>query len=463
MVFSSLTFWFFYLPCVLLLYYVVPKKARNIALFAVSLAFYGWGEPVYILLMLFTILVNYVAGLLIEKAGDNQPRRRLWLILSIVVNLGLLVFFKYSGMIVDTINLLPFVNISFEAPSLPIGISFYTFQAMSYTIDVYKEDTKTQHNPLIMGTYVTLFPQLIAGPIVRYKDVEDQMTQRKENLSQFTSGVVLFLVGLSKKVLLANQFAAMWDNLGGAAAQGILARWGGLVALTLQIYFDFSGYSDMARGLGRMLGFEFMENFNFPYISKSITEFWRRWHISLSTWFRDYLYIPLGGNRKGFARQILNLFIVWAMTGLWHGAAYNFLLWGLYFFVLLVAEKLFLSKILKKLPAFVSHIYALFFIMIGWAIFNFEDVTSLWSYICGLFTAPDGAFTSESGAVLLNYLPVCLAGAVLSTPVLRIMHRKCKDKKFYPVVLGICCVLAMVLCTASLVNDSYNPFIYFRF
>ncbi len=463
MVFSSLTFWFFYLPCVLAIYYAVPKKARNIALFVVSLAFYGWGEPVYILLMLFTILVNYVAGMLIEKASGNQPKRRLWLILSIVINLGLLVFFKYSGMIVNTLNLLPFVNIVFEAPALPIGISFYTFQAMSYTIDVYKEDTATQRNPLILGTYVTLFPQLIAGPIVRYKDVEDQLTGRKENVSQFANGVVLFLVGLSKKVLLANQFAAMWDNLGGADAQGLLARWGGLVALTLQIYFDFSGYSDMARGLGKMLGFEFMENFNFPYISKSITEFWRRWHISLSTWFRDYLYIPLGGNRKGFLRQILNLFIVWAMTGLWHGAAYNFLLWGLYFFVLLVIEKLFLGKLLQKLPAFVGHIYALFFIMIGWAIFNFEDVTALWTYICGLFTAYDGMFTSQSGSVLLSYLPVVVAGAVLSTPVLRITHRKLKDKKFYPVVLGMCCVITMVLCTASLVSDSYNPFIYFRF
>lgn len=463
MVFSSLTFWFFYLPCVLLIYYAVPKKVRNIALFVVSLAFYGWGEPVYILLMLFTIFVNYIAGILIEKASGNQKKRWLWLVLSVVVNLGLLVFFKYSGMIADTLNLLPFVNIDFTAPALPIGISFYTFQAMSYTIDVYKEDTRAQHNPIIMGTYVTLFPQLIAGPIVRYKDVEDQMSQRKESVSKFANGVVLFLVGLSKKVLLANQFAAMWENLGGASAEGLLARWGGLAALTLQIYFDFSGYSDMARGLGKMLGFEFMENFNYPYISKSITEFWRRWHISLSTWFRDYLYIPLGGNRKGFARQILNLFIVWAMTGLWHGAAYNFLLWGLYFFVLLVLEKLFLSKVLQKLPSFVGHIYALFFIMIGWAIFNFEDVSLLWTYICGLFTASDGAFTAESGAVLLSYLPVTLAGVVLSTPVLRIMHNKFKDKKFYVVVLGVCCVAAMVLCTASLVSDSYNPFIYFRF
>ncbi len=463
MVFSSLTFWFFYLPCVLLIYYAVPKKVRNIALFVVSLFFYGWGEPVLVLLMLFTILVNYVAGLLIDKSTGNRSRQKLWLILSVVINLGLLVFFKYSGMIVETLNLLPFVNIAFEAPSLPIGISFYTFQAMSYTIDVYKEDTKVQKSPLILGTYVTLFPQLIAGPIVRYKDVEDQMTNRKETIEKFASGVVLFLCGLAKKVLLANQFAAMWQNLGGEGAQGILARWGGLAALTFQIYFDFSGYSDMARGLGRMIGFEFMENFNYPYISKSITEFWRRWHISLSTWFRDYLYIPLGGNRKGFGRQIFNLFVVWAATGLWHGAAYNFLIWGLYFFVLLVIEKLFLSKLLAKLPSFVSHIYALFFIMIGWAIFNFTDVAVLWQYICGLFSGADGLFSANSASVLLSYLPVTVAGAVLSTPVLKIIHRKLYAKKYYPVLLGVFCVLIMVLCTASLVSDSYNPFIYFRF
>jgi len=463
LVFSSLTFWFFYLPCVLMIYYAVPMKVRNIALFAVSLAFYGWGEPVYILLMLFTIFVNYIAGWLIEKDSGKKSKQRLWLISSVVINLGLLVFFKYSGMIVDTLNMLPFVNISFTAPALPIGISFYTFQAMSYTIDVYRQDTRAQKNPLVMGTYVTLFPQLIAGPIVRYKDVEDQLTKRKETLSKFSSGVVLFLCGLGKKILLANRFAAMWQHLGAADAEGLLARWAGLLALTLWIYFDFSGYSDMARGLGRMFGFEFMENFNYPYISKSITEFWRRWHISLSTWFRDYLYIPLGGNRKGFSRQILNLFIVWAATGLWHGAEYNFLIWGLYFFVLLVLEKLFLSKILKKVPAFVSHIYALFFIMIGWAIFNFTDINALWQFICGLFSASDGIFSESSGRVLLAYLPISLAGMVLSTPILKVLHRKLYNKKFYPVVLFAGCALVMVLCTASLVSDSYNPFIYFRF
>lgn len=428
-----------------------------------SLAFYGWGEPVYILLMLFTILVNYVAGLLIAKAGGKKPLRRLWLILSVAINLGLLVFFKYSGMIVSTLNLIPFINIAFTAPPLPIGISFYTFQAMSYTIDVYRNETPEQRNPLLLGTYVTLFPQLIAGPIVRYSDIADALTNRHENLRQFSSGVLLFLVGLSKKVLLANQFASMWHNLGEGSAEGLLARWAGLIALTLQIYFDFSGYSDMARGLGKMLGFEFIENFNFPYVSKSITDFWRRWHISLSSWFRDYLYIPLGGNRHGMARQILNIFVVWSLTGLWHGASYNFLLWGLYFFVLLMIEKLFLLKILKKIPAVFSHIYALFFIMIGWAIFNFESIPELLHFVGGLFVAGDGLIGTNSGSILICYLPITVVGAILSTPILRKLHYKWSDKKFYPVLAGIFSVVSMLLCTASLVNDSYNPFIYFRF
>ncbi|MDO5123160.1 MAG: MBOAT family O-acyltransferase [Eubacteriales bacterium] len=463
MVFSSLTFWFFYLPAVLLCYFVVPRKFRNWVLFFVSLAFYGWGEPIYIVLMLVTILINYLAGLLIAKFRENPGMKCLWLVLSVVLNLGFLVFFKYSGMIVDTLNLLPRVNIVFDAPSLPIGISFYTFQAMSYTIDVYREDTPEQKNPMLLSTYVTLFPQLIAGPIVRYRDVADQLTGRRETVEKFSKGVILFLVGLSKKILLANQFAAMWQNLGAENTEGILARWGGLVALTLQIYFDFSGYSDMARGLGKMLGFEFMENFNYPYISKSITDFWRRWHISLSTWFRDYLYIPLGGNRRGMGRQILNLFIVWAATGIWHGAAYNFLLWGLYFFVLLVLEKFFLLKVLKKIPGVFSHIYALFFIMIGWAIFNFENMGELFSYLGGLFSFSEGLFTQEGLSVLLSYLPITLVGMVLSTPILRKFYYKWQDKKFFPFVICVFAVAVMLLCTASLVNDSYNPFIYFRF
>lgn len=448
---------------VLVCYYLTPKKARNVVLFIVSLAFYGWGEPVYILLMLATILINYIAGYLISKAQDKK-RKKLWFVLSVVLNLGFLVFFKYSGMIVSTLNLLPFVNISFTAPALPIGISFYTFQAMSYTIDVYREECSVQKNPVLLGTYVTLFPQLIAGPIVRYTDVEAQLTKRHETLEKFKSGTLLFLAGMGKKVLLANQFALMYKNLSETSdALGVTSGWAGLLALTLQIYFDFSGYSDMARGLGRMIGFEFMENFNYPYISRSITEFWRRWHISLSTWFRDYVYIPLGGNRKGFARQILNLFVVWLLTGLWHGASYNFVLWGLYFFVILAVEKLFLGKLLGKAPKAVGHIYSIILIMLGWAIFSFDNMGDLGAFFGSLFGA-NGFFASEAQAsIMLSYLPICIAGCVLSTPVLKMLYGKVRNAKYAVVLETVFCAVLMLLCTAALVSESYNPFIYFRF
>lgn len=463
MVFSSLTFWFIYLPIVLACYYAVPKKARNPVLFAVSLVFYGWGEPVYILLMLATIAVNYGAGFLIGKSTDTK-QKKLWLILSVVLNLGSLVFFKYSGMIVSTLNLIPFVNISFNAPTLPIGISFYTFQAMSYTIDVYREDCKAQKNPLILGTYVTLFPQLIAGPIVRYIDVEAELISRRETLDKFKSGTILFLVGMGKKVLLANQFALMYKNLSETGESlGAASAWAGLLALSLQIYFDFSGYSDMARGLGRMIGFEFMENFNYPYISRSITEFWRRWHISLSTWFRDYVYIPLGGNRKGLLHQLINLFIVWLLTGLWHGAAYNFILWGLYFSVILAAEKLFLGKVLKKSPKAIGHIYSVFLIMLGWAIFSFDDMSGLKSFLASLFGASGVGATPEQASIMLSYLPVCIVGCVLSTPVLKCLYKKIRGKKLAFVAETVFCAVIMLLSAAALVSESYNPFIYFRF
>lgn len=462
MVFSSLTFWFIYLPVVLISYYVTPRKARNIVLFIVSLAFYGWGEPVYIALMVFTILLNYAAGFLISKSA--QSRKKLWLIVSVALNLGLLVFFKYSGMIVSTLNLLPFVNLSFTPPALPIGISFYTFQAMSYTIDVYREQCRVQKNPLLLGTYVTLFPQLIAGPIVRYTDVEEQLTNRSETLEKFKSGVVLFMVGMGKKVLLANQFALMYKNLSELGESfGVVSGWAGLLALTLQIYFDFSGYSDMARGLGRMIGFEFMENFNYPYISRSITEFWRRWHISLSTWFRDYVYIPLGGNRKGFARQILNLFVVWLLTGLWHGAAYNFVLWGLYFFLILTIEKLFLAKLLQKAPRAIGHLYSIVLIMLGWAIFSFDNMADLGAFVGSLFGAGGAGVSEVQLNVMLSYLPVCVVGCVLSTPVLKIAYGKLRNKSYAWVFETVFCALVMLLCAAALVSESYNPFIYFRF
>jgi len=461
--FSSLTFWFIYLPVVLLCYYIVPLKARNWVLFFVSLAFYGWGEPMYILLMLFTILINYGAGMIINKVY-SRPAKRAWLIISVVLNLSFLVFFKYSGMIVSTLNLLPFVNIAFEVPALPIGISFYTFQAMSYTIDVYRKECSVQKNPMLLGTYVTLFPQLIAGPIVRYTDVETQLTARTHSLEKFKSGVVLFLCGMGKKVLLANQFALMFRNLSGVSENlGFVSGWAGLLALSLQIYFDFSGYSDMARGLGRMIGFEFMENFNYPYISRSITDFWRRWHISLSTWFRDYVYIPLGGNRLGFPRQILNLFVVWFLTGLWHGAAYNFVLWGLYFFLILVMEKLFLLKFLEKLPKAMRHIYAILLIMIGWAIFSFDTLEGLSTMFSSLFGFGGMGASEAQLSVILSYAPVCVVGCILSAPVAKLAAGKIRNLKLAWVIESVFCIAIMLLCTASLVSESYNPFIYFRF
>lgn len=398
-----------------------------------------------------------------EKSREKR-QKKLWLILCVALNLGFLVFFKYSGMIVSTLNLLPFISINFTPPALPIGISFYTFQAMSYTIDVYNEQCKAQKNPLILGTYVTLFPQLIAGPIVRYVDVEKELVTRYETLEKFKSGVILFLCGMGKKVLLANQFALMYRNLSQSGESfTLVSAWAGLLALSLQIYFDFSGYSDMARGLGRMIGFEFMENFNYPYISRSITEFWRRWHISLSTWFRDYVYIPLGGNRKGFARQILNLFIVWLLTGLWHGAAYNFVLWGLYFFLILVVEKLFLSKLLSKAPRAVSHIYSIILIMLGWAIFSFDNMAELSSFMGSLFGAQGVSLGENQLSVILSYLPVCLVGCVLSTPVAKVLYGKIRGAKGAVVIETLFCLVIMVLSIASLVSESYNPFIYFRF
>ena len=329
MVFSSLLFLFVYLPIVLLSYYICPRKWRNLLLFAVNLIFYGWGEPIYVSLMIISTIVDYTCGYFIDKNRDSNPKvAKRFLIASMVINLSMLGFFKYSGMVLKTLNLLPFINIPIpNLPALPIGISFYTFQTMSYSIDVYRREAPVQKNVITFGTYVSLFPQLIAGPIVRYKDVAYQLDHRRETLDDFTKGVCIFCVGLAKKVLIANQMGAMWEAMRATGQDnGWLGAWLGIIAYSFQIYFDFSGYSDMACGLGNMLGFEFLKNFNYPYISKSITEFWRRWHISLGTWFREYVYIPLGGNRKGIARQMINLLIVWFLTGLWHGASYNFIL-----------------------------------------------------------------------------------------------------------------------------------------
>ena len=346
LVFSSNVFLFAYLPAVLLLYYLCPRRWRNLLLFVVSLVFYGWGEPVYLALMLFTIALNYLGGLLIDRYRSRAKRAKRLLALTVVLNLALLGFFKYTGFVLESLkSLIPGMS-SLAVPeiALPIGISFYIFQSMSYTIDVYRRDAPVQRDPIGFGAYVSMFPQLIAGPIVKYKDVAEQLSCRRETVEKFASGVSVFIIGLGKKLLLANQMGLLWENL--SSSGGTVSAWVGMLAYTLQIYFDFSGYSDMAIGLGRMLGFEFLKNFDYPYISRSITEFWRRWHISLSTWFREYVYIPLGGNRRGLRRQLLNIFIVWALTGLWHGASWNFVLWGLYYGIWLSLE----SRAWKKYP-----------------------------------------------------------------------------------------------------------------
>ena len=376
MVFSSILFMFIYLPIVLAVYYIVPSRWRNVWLFAVNLVFYGWGEPVYIFLMIFSICVNYVSGLLIGRYAAERKKAKLVLIINTVVNLAMLFFFKYFDLVAETLSLIPGVTIPTLGLTLPIGISFYTFQTMSYPIDVYRGDGYVQKNFIKFGTFVALFPQLIAGPIVRYKDIAEQLDERHEDLDKFAAGVQRFIVGLGKKVLIANNVGMLWDAYAGTGAADLtfVGAWMAAIAFSLQIYFDFSGYSDMAIGLGKMLGFEFLENFNYPYISRTVTEFWRRWHISLSTWFRDYVYIPLGGSRKGLKRQLLNLLIVWALTGLWHGASWTFLFWGLYYAFFLILEKVFLLRWLDKLPHFVGHLYTLAVAISGWVIFQQTSV-----------------------------------------------------------------------------------------
>lgn len=447
MLFSSNVFLFAFLPAVLAVYYVCPRRWRNPVLLVFSLFFYGWGEPRYLALMAGTIVMDYLCGLWIARQRSRGGTGRSALTVGVVLNLSLLVFFKYGSFLFGA---------RFPKLPLPIGISFYVFQSMSYIIDVYRRDAPLQRNLLTFGTYVTLFPQLIAGPIVRYTDVAEMLEHRRESVPQFASGISRFIVGLSKKVLLANPMGSLWEML--RQSQGTLAAWVGLAAYSLQIYFDFSGYSDMAIGLGRMFGFEFLENFNYPYISASITEFWRRWHISLSTWFKEYVYIPLGGNRRGLPRQIVNIAVVWLLTGLWHGASWNFVLWGGYYALLLIAEKVFLLKLLKKCPRWVGHLYAIFAVMLGWALFYFESLGELAAFLPRLFT---GAASGASANVLLGYLPILLAAMAASTPLLKKLPLKKTAGAEYLRIAALAVLL--LLCVAALVNQSYNPFIYFRF
>ena len=465
MVFSSLLFLFIYFAAVLVIYYVTPRKFRNLFLFFANLVFYGWGEPVFVLLMLFSTVLDYTCGYFIDKyRTKNKKLAKLWLLVSVVVNLSLLGFFKYAGFITDTLNAIPFFSLpSIEVP-LPIGISFYTFQTMSYSIDVYRNDAPVQRNIITFGTYVALFPQLIAGPIVRYKDVAYQLDHRRETLSDFTKGVKLFCIGLGKKVLLANQMGLMWDTIRESGeVNGWLGSFIGILGYTFQIYFDFSGYSDMACGLGNMFGFEFLKNFDYPYISKSITEFWRRWHISLGTWFREYVYIPLGGNRMGPTRQILNLLVVWFLTGFWHGASYNFILWGLFYGVLLIFEKLVFKKALDKIPVILQHIYTMFFVIMGWVMFYFVDMAELWDFTKSLFSFSGPVIGESALSTTISFLPVIVIAAVASTPLAMNLYRKIKSTPLKIAVDTLFVLAITLLCTASLVNQSYNPFLYFRF
>lgn len=464
MVFSSLVFMFAYLPITLLAYYLVPRQGRNIFLFIVNLIFYGWGEPKLVLLMVFNIFFNYIGGWLVDKYRADAKKKKLFLILTCVLDIGILAVFKYTGMITETLNMLPFLNIPELQISLPIGISFYTFQTMSYVIDVYRDDAPVSKNFINFGTYVALFPQLIAGPIVRYRDVAEQLVNRRETLEMFTKGVKLFMVGLAKKVIIANTMGTLTTNIFATTDEnGVVGTWVGMIAYTFQIYFDFSGYSDMACGLGNMMGFEFLKNFNYPYIAKSITDFWRRWHISLSTWFKEYVYIPLGGNRKGVKRQILNLLIVWGLTGLWHGAAYNFVLWGLYYGLLLILEKFVLKKFLDRLPSFVQHIYTLFIIIIGWGLFYFTDVGQLGEFMVDIFNFGNGICGDQAFNLIMSNLPMLIIAAVASTPLATTLYTRFEHTRFMWIPETLYCMGVLAVSTASLVNQSYNPFLYFRF
>ena len=462
--FSSLPFLFGFLPITLAIYFAVPIQWRNLALLLTSLVFYGWGEPVYLGIMVLSILIDYTHGLLVERYRSRDKLARWFVAESVILNLGLLGFFKYWDFFAENLSRLPGITLPALGLPLPIGISFFTFQTMSYTIDVYRRDAPAQRDIVAFGAYVTMFPQLVAGPIVRYREVAAELKERVNTTADFAAGAGRFTVGLAKKVLLANSIGALWDAELAAQSAGMLTAlggWLGIAAYGFQIYFDFSGYSDMAIGMGRMLGFHFPENFARPYTAASVTEFWRRWHISLTTWFREYLYIPLGGSRRGTARTVRNIFIVWLCTGFWHGASWNFILWGLHFFLWLMLEKYLLKDFLQRLPRWLRHAYTLLVVFAGWGIFAMEDLSVCGGYfrVCfgggALWSAVDGYYL-RTYAVLLVLLTVGSANTV------KVVWERLPERAreaLAPVLM----LAGLVLCTAYLVDGSYNPFLYFRF
>lgn len=486
MVFSQLTFLYYFLPIVMIVYFFSSDKIRNVLIFITGLFFYAWGEPFYVCLMLFSTAIDYTAGRLMAKYDDDNKKRKICLIVSVCMNVGLLAIFKYSDFLIDSFNgvfgtsvtnpvvlvnkalnsLYPF-GLNEKRVELPIGISFYTFQSMSYTIDLYLRNIKVQKSFLNFASYVSLFPQIVAGPIVRYEDVANELESRTVNIAKISAGIGLFVKGLAKKVLLANNIGMVWTQVKAMdySTISVATAWLGIIAFAFQIYFDFSGYSDMATGLGKMLGFEFPKNFDHPYISKSISEFWRRWHITLGSWFRSYVYIPLGGNRNGNFKTYRNLFITWALTGLWHGASWNFILWGLFFGVLIIIERLGFGKILEKLPSAVSMLYTFVMVLFGWVLFDTDTLADAGRYYAAMFGAGGSLvdsyarYTIASNAVML-VLCILISGGLGSRLI-----SFCEEKnKRASAVAGVAVKIGgLLICTAYLVGATYNPFLYFRF
>ena len=460
MVFSSITFLYFFLPAVLLIYYISPKKIKNIVLLLSGLFFYAWGEPVYVVIMIFSSFIDYAAGLIIDKYDDNQKKRTA---ASLIINLGLLGVFKYSGFFAGIFG------IEIKQLPLPIGISFYTFQSMSYTIDMYMRKIKVQRSFLNFATYVSLFPQIVAGPIVRYEDVQNEIDSRKTNIFLLGEGAGIFVRGLSKKVLLANNIGLLWTEIKGMEYSELSAAtaWIGILAFTFQIYYDFSGYSDMAVGLGKMLGFNFPENFDHPYISRSVSEFWRRWHITLGSWFKSYVYIPLGGNRCGKLKTLRNTLIVWGLTGFWHGASWNFIIWGLYFGGFIILEKIWLGKKLERLPSLLSIFYTFFIVVIGWVLFDTANLSSAGEFYKAMFGGNGKLFDSIAFYELKNYALIFLLCIIGSGNFMKNLYDKLKRSfsmsKVLSNVMPLVQTAMMLICTAFLVDASYNPFLYFRF
>lgn len=466
MVFSSITFLYIFLPITLLVYYLVPAKGKNWVLFVSGLIFYAWGEPLYVFIMILSTLIDYTAGRLMDCWDDDEKKRRILLICSVAMNLGLLAIFKYSSFFIGNLNALFHSRIPDPQLPLPIGISFYTFQSMSYTIDLYRRKIRVQKNFVNFGAYVTMFPQIVAGPIVRYQDVAKELECRTITVEETADGIGVFTRGLAKKLLLANNIGLLWTQVKEMPLGSIPAAtaWLGILAFTFQIYFDFSGYSDMACGMGKMLGFHFPQNFNLPYTAKSITDFWRRWHITLSTWFKEYLYIPLGGNRHGTAKTIRNLLIIWVLTGFWHGASWNFVFWGLYFGVILVLEKFVYGKLLNKLPSFVRQAYTFVLVVFGWVLFEMDTLGDAGRYLKAMF---GGAGFADSRTIYLlsSYFLLFLICIFASGSWGKKIYNRFANRwpKGTQVMLPVSVVLLMVVCTAYLVDATYNPFLYFRF